>query len=157
MEIFKRQIPRSIIFKSLCGANFSRQTPSIVRHRYFNYQGQKTKVEKKGDCDYKSNQIKNPCDMDIVYHWHSFEADVRRELDAVSSVCVLLRQFLKVQLISKNKVYEIVVMLHYFFVAIHYFFTLLYVIIFAKFLSHGSVDPLHKSYAKVVWDMSIDS
>lgn len=70
-----------------------------------------------------SNQIKNPCDMDIVYHWHSFEADVRRELDAVSSVCVLLRQFLKVQLISKNKVYEIVVMLHYFFVAIHYFFT----------------------------------
>lgn len=123
MEIFKRHIPRSIIFKSLCGANFSRQTPSIVRHRYFNYQGQKTKVEKKGDCDYKSNQIKNPCDMDIVYHWHSFEADVRRELDAVSSVCVLLRQFLKVQLISKNKVYEIVVMLHYFFVAIHYFFT----------------------------------
>lgn len=123
MEIFKRQIPRSIIFKSLCGANFSRQTPSIVRHRYFNYQGQKTKVEKKGDCDYKSNQIKNPCDMDIVYHWHSFEADVRRELDAVSSVCVLLRQFLKVQLISKNKVYEIVVMLHYFFVAIYYFFT----------------------------------
>lgn len=83
----------------------------------------KTKVEKKGDCDYKSNQIKNPCDMDIVYHWHSFEADVRRELDAVSSVCVLIRQFLKVQLISKNKVYEIVVMLHYFFVAIHYFFT----------------------------------
>lgn len=108
MEIFKRQIPRSIIFKSLCGANFSRQTPSIVRHRYFNYQGQKTKVEKKGDCDYKSNQIKNPCDMDIVYHWHSFEADVRRELDAVSSVCVLIKQFLKVQLISKNKVYEIV-------------------------------------------------
>lgn len=81
------------------------------------------KLKKKGDCDYKSNQIKNPCDMDIVYHWHSFEADVRRELDAVSSVCVLLRQFLKVQLISKNKVYEIVVMLHYFFVAIHYFFT----------------------------------
>lgn len=39
------------------------------------------------------------------------------------AVCVLLRQFLKVQLISKNKVYEIVVMLHYFFVAIHYFFT----------------------------------
>lgn len=155
MEIFKRQIPRSIIFKSLCGANFSRQTPSIVRHRYFNYQGQKTKVEKKGDCDYKSNQIKNPCDMDIVYHWHSFEADVRRELDAVSSVCVLLRQFLKVQLISKNKVYEIVVMLHYFFVAICYFFTLLYVIIFAKFLSHGSVDPLHKSYAKVVWDICL--
>lgn len=70
-----------------------------------------------------SNQIKNPCDMDIVYHWHSFEADVRRELDAVSSVCVLLRQFLKVQLISKNKVYEIVVMLHYFFVDICYFFT----------------------------------
>lgn len=70
-----------------------------------------------------TNQIKNPCDMDIVYHWHSFEADVRRELDAVSSVCVLIRQFLKVQLISKNKVYEIVVMLHYFFVAIHYFFT----------------------------------
>lgn len=155
MEIFKRQIPRSIIFKSLCGANFSRQTPSIVRHRYFNYQGQKTKVEKKGDCDYKSNQIKNPCDMDIVYHWHSFEADVRRELDAVSSVCVLLRQFLKVQLISKNKVYEIVVMLHYFFVAICYFFTLLYVIIFAKFWSHGSVDPLHKSNAKVVWDICL--
>lgn len=49
--------------------------------------------------------------------------DVRRELDAVSSVCVLLRQFLKVQLISKNKVYEIVVMLHYFFVDICYFFT----------------------------------
>lgn len=47
MEIFKRQIPRSIIFKSICGANFSRQTPSIVRHRYFNYQGQKTKVEKR--------------------------------------------------------------------------------------------------------------
>lgn len=35
----------------------------------------------------KSNQIKNPCDMDIVYHWHSCEVDVRRELDAVSSVC----------------------------------------------------------------------
>lgn len=35
----------------------------------------------------KSNQIKNPCDMDVVYHWHSCEVDVRRELDAVSSVC----------------------------------------------------------------------
>lgn len=60
--------------------------------------------------------------MDIVYYWYFFEVDVRRELDVVSSVCVFLRQFLKVQLILKNKVYEIVVMLYYFFVDICYFF-----------------------------------
>lgn len=59
MEIFKRHIPRSIIFKSLCGANFYRQTPLIIRHRYFNYQGQKTKVEK-GDCDYKIKSNQKP-------------------------------------------------------------------------------------------------
>lgn len=122
MEIFKRQIPRSIIFKSICGANFSRQTPSIVRHRYFNYQGQKTKVEKREIVI--TNQIKSKTHVTWILCTTGIPLKLMEEGNwMLLAVCVLLRQFLKVQLISKNKVYEIVVMLHFFFVAIHYFFT----------------------------------